>query len=332
MAVDMSPNICGSGLKQFLRLVPEEHPLLEPSEPRRDHLTDIRFIVIYLANHVFMQQSSPAFHYSLIFIAMASPLLLPAPVAAGTIRIGQIFTDPLNPHSDSLFNELDSLPFKTPRVNYDYKETISCDDGGRFIQRQSDTSNESSILVQADSTTYTTLRDPLSAFRYISRRASSQSYLHKAALRYQQLYFVTAIQELSNPRFMGGISSTFNIENLHLHRRDSGAYLDDHDGHIIYAVELRKVFCRIGSPEDPQRPSDVSYAFKHYKLQGEEKLQLAVGLGQSVTAAEFRALVAISSDSDYTDESAGSSDMEDDEDEGCMCCASSISNASYRRY
>lgn len=117
-----------------------------------------------------------------------------------------------------------------------------------------------------------------------------------------------------------------------IRRQDSGISLNEQDGNVVFALELRKVFCRIGSPDEPQRPSDIGYVYKHYRLQGEEELQLAVGLGPVLGADEFINLLGSSSDSDYTDESVDSDAFDDDEDEGCMCCASSISNASYRRY
>ncbi|KAF1980366.1 hypothetical protein BU23DRAFT_7472 [Bimuria novae-zelandiae CBS 107.79] len=263
---------------------------------------------------------------------MATTILLPAPVASSAIRIGQLLTDPLNPDVESFVNEHDSFPLRAPSIQTGFQETISRDGSGRFIERQSHASNATSILIQADQMTHTTLRDPLSAFRYTSRRASSQSYLHKAALRRQPLYFVTATQRITNPRFEAKNDTTLASEKAQVRRQDSGVSLNEQDSDVIYAVELRKVFCRVGSPEEPQRPNDAGYAYKHYKLQGEDELQLAVGFGQPVTVTEFRALVSLASDSDYTDESADSSDFEDEEDEGCMCCASSISNAAYRRY
>lgn len=262
---------------------------------------------------------------------MATAALLPAPVASGTIRIGQLLTDPLNAHGDSFISEHDSLPLKAPVLQTDFSETIYRDDGGRFIAKQS-YPNAAAVMVQADQMIHTTLRDPLSAFRYTSRRASSQAYLHKAALRRQPLFFVTGLQKLINPRFTSSNPDDPATEKSQSYRHDSGVGLKEQDNDVIYAVQLRKVFCRIGTPEEPQRPSDVGYVYKHYRLQGEENLQLAVGFGQSVTPAEFRTLVSMSSDSDFTDESADSSEFDDDEDEGCMCCASSISNAQYRRY
>lgn len=262
---------------------------------------------------------------------MSTTVLLPAPVASGTIRIGQLLADPLNADVDSFINEHDSLPLRAPVFQTDFSEIISRDDGGRFIAKQPQ-SNTDSVMVQATQMIHTRLRDPLSAFRYTSRRASSQAYLHKAALRRQPLFFVTGIQKLTSPHFTYSNPSVSASEKSQIHKNDSGVNLNKFDDDVIYAIELRKVFCRIGSPEEPQRPSDVGYAYKHYRLQGDEDLQLAVGFGQPVSPAEFRMLASIASDSDFTDESADSSEFDEDEDEGCMCCASSISNAKYRRY
>ncbi|KAF2442803.1 hypothetical protein P171DRAFT_49653 [Karstenula rhodostoma CBS 690.94] len=263
---------------------------------------------------------------------MSTTLILPAPAASNLFKIGQLLADPLTPDIDSFHNENDMLSLRAPTVQTEFKEILQCDDAGRFIGRQPHFSKKRSILLQAEKMTHTALRHPLSAFRYTSRRASSQAYLHQAALQRKPLYYVTAIQTLSNHHCMDNRSDILMSTKPQVHRHDSGISLDERDGNVILAVELTKVYCRIGSPDEPQRPSDVGYAYKYYPLQGEEQRQLAVGFGPVVDNQEFKSLVRISSDSDYTDASADSDSFDDDDDEGCMCCSSSISNASYRRY
>lgn len=263
---------------------------------------------------------------------MSATLLLPAPVASTFFKLGQLLADPLNPDIDSFHNENDVLSLRAPTAQTGFKETFQCDDAGRFIARQSHSSKEGSILVQAEKMTHTTLRDPLSAFRYTSRRASSQAYLHQAALQRKPLYYVTAIQTLSNHHYMENSSDFQPSTKPQVRRHDSGISLNERDGNVILAVELTKVYCRVGSPDEPQRPSDIGYVYKYYPLQGEEHRQLAVGFGPAVDNQEFKGLVGLSSDSDYTDASVDSDSFDDDDDEGCMCCSSSISNASYRRY
>ncbi|KAK7183080.1 hypothetical protein DPSP01_005973 [Paraphaeosphaeria sporulosa] len=265
---------------------------------------------------------------------MSAMLLLPAPVASNSFKIGQLLADPLHPDVDSFHNENDMLSLRAPTVQTHFREMLECDDAGQFIGRHShtSTSNERSVLIEAEKMSHTTLRDPLSAFRYVSRRASSQAYLHQAALHRKPLYYVTAIQTLSNYHYMDDDPNIAIAKKPQVRRHDSGISLNEQDGNVILAVELTKVYCRIGSPDEPQRPSDIGYAYKYYPLQGEEQRQLAVGFGPAVDYQEFRNLVGISSDSDYTDASADSDSFDEDEDEGCMCCSSSISNASYRRY
>lgn len=264
---------------------------------------------------------------------MPAVVLLPAPVASGAIKIGQLLADPLNANVDSFINELDSFPLRAPILESNFSETITPDDGGRFVERQSPLASADFVHVRADQMIHTTLRDPLSAFRYTSRRASSQVFLHKAALRRQALLFVTGIQKLTNPQFIYSGGPGSSSDKPQIRRQDSGVSLNEHESDLIYAVELRKVSCRVSSPDEPQGPSEVGYVYKHYRLEGEEDLQLAVGLGQSVTQAELRAFFSGSTDdSDYTEDSADSDEFDDDEDEGCMCCSSSISNAAYRRY
>ncbi|KAJ4360255.1 uncharacterized protein N0V89_000815 [Didymosphaeria variabile] len=200
-------------------------------------------------------------------IIMSDTILMP-PVASGSIKIGQLLVDPLSPDVDSYHNENDALPLRVPTTQTEFEETIHCDDAGRFIGRQFHSSKENSVLVQADQMSYTTLRDPLSAFRYTSRRASSQAYLHQAALRRQPLYYVTAIQTLSNPRFTDDYPGSATPPRPQIRRQDSGISLNEQDDNVILGLELRKVYCRVASPEEPQRPSDVGYAYKNYALLG----------------------------------------------------------------
>ncbi|KAJ4292022.1 hypothetical protein N0V90_009921 [Kalmusia sp. IMI 367209] len=264
---------------------------------------------------------------------MDTTIFLPAPIASGSMRLGQLLTNPLHPSHDSFINEYDTLPTRAPSVQENFKESIARDDGGRLIgslHGRSYALNENSVNMKADQMTYITLRDSLSAFRYTCRRASSQAFLHKMALRRQPLYFVTAIRKLTNPKFTNR-DGNFAASKPQVRRKDSGVSLNELDGDVILTIELRKVTCRIGSPEAPQEPSDVGYAWKHYRLQGENDLQLAVGFGRPIEAAEFRTIVGISSDSDYTDESADSDDFDDDDEAGGFCSAS-IANSAYRRY
>jgi len=254
---------------------------------------------------------------------MSTTIILPTPVASSSITVGQLLLDPLNPDFDSFINPNDSLPLRAPSVQSHYKESVSQDDNGRFTPNtlsSTYSSRENTVLVEADEMSYITLRDSLAAFRYISRRATSQSYLHKMALRRQPLYFVTGLKKLMNPSF----KSTSSLRQFQS-RLVSETPTED----VIFAIEMRKVVSRVGSPEEPQGPADMAYSWKHYQLQGENDLQLAVGLGRPVEAAEFRAFAGISSGSDYTDESAESSDFDFDDDEG-PCCSSCISNAAYR--
>lgn len=104
---------------------------------------------------------------------------------------------------------------------------------------------------------------------------------------------------------------------MHVRRVDSAFGLDhtrivdDKVDDNIFAVELMKVRCRVGPASEPHSVEDIEYEWSYHSL--DDDLQLSIGLGKVLEADELREMAGMASDEEFTDESWGSQD-EDDED------------------
>lgn len=179
-------------------------------------------------------------------------------------------------------------------------------------------------MVQAEQMSYTSLQRPSATFDELRRKTASQSFLRKAARHNQPLYFVTGIQKLKNPTFRKTVVKEGSIAEapaapdtklrLPIHaRRDSALDLEEQTSNdAVFGVELRKVRCRLGAPEEPHALEDIGYSWSYHKLDGRDDLQLAIGYGDVLRAPELRALAGIVSDEDFTDDSYDSDDYDDE--------------------
>ncbi|KAF2247239.1 hypothetical protein BU26DRAFT_403778, partial [Trematosphaeria pertusa] len=231
--------------------------------------------------------------------------LLPAPFASSSLLLGQLLVDPLNPEYQSVSTG-SSHSVEEPVLRAGYKDIILQDDEGRLVSSLADRLHfpqDNLLLVQAEQMSYTSLKSPHAAFEGL-RRSDVHSFLRKMALRDQPLYYVTGIQKLKNPSFKRAVVREGSIAEapassdtklrLPTHvRRDSTMDLEETSNDAIFGAELRKVRCRVGAPEEPHAIEDIDYSWTYHKLDGLDDLQLAIGLGKVLQAAELRALAGI---------------------------------------
>lgn len=255
---------------------------------------------------------------------MSGPILLPAPVAATSFSLGQLLSDPLEPSCTS-FPSVSQPDLNEPHTYARFNDVVSHDDEGRFISSLSGRSFDpytSLVLVQADQMEYTSLRQPTRSFNLLRKDPAVQSYLRTLALRNEPLYYVVGVQKLKNPTFKhatvreGSIAEVRpdNKIRLPMHtRRDSSMDLQEGNTEAVLGLELRKVRCHVGSPEEPHALEDIGYSWTYHTLDSDPDLQLSIGLGKMLEAAELRSLTGIVSDEDFTDESH---DDYSDDDEG----------------
>lgn len=251
---------------------------------------------------------------------MPSPIILPVPLSWTGLSPGQLLVDPLNP-SSTFSSPTSSAPLNDPLVQFNYTDDLIQDADGRLISSRANRTPsphhgdpESVVHLQADRSQYNSLQSPAAAFNALCRDSSSQDYFRKAAKEGQQLYYVTAVQTLTNPCFKKTTSHSpipnppHDSTKLSSHeRRDSALDVEEPSSSAILGVELRKVRCIVGSPLDPHSLEDIDYNWTYQRL-GED-MQLSIGLGKALQAAEFRRLASIVAEEDFSD---GGYDEEED--------------------
>jgi hypothetical protein len=247
--------------------------------------------------------------------AMSSFLVLPAPLPATALTLGQLITDPLSSKSKSL------KPSRTPpskqTTHSKHKDTIIYDDNGRFTSTHSlsnsnktHSSHANLLDLTAEQMAHTTLEQPTAFFNQLRRDTATRTFLRKMTQEQTPVYFVTGIQTVRNPIFKKG-STEDRPGSPHLRlpvrRVDSASDItsstkdpQQQDKECILAVELLKVKCRVGASNEPHDLSDIEYSWSYHAPEevdvdeeedGEE--QLSIGLGKPLEANELRALAGM---------------------------------------
>jgi hypothetical protein len=258
---------------------------------------------------------------------MSNLIVLPTPISSSSITLGQLITNPFCTESPAFDPslELECQSTRTPR----YQETVIHDDRGRFVATKSErhqATRDSTIILDADEASHVSLVQPKVAFDNIRRDAASKAFLRQTAPQHQNLYYVTGIQKLHNLSFRRASVKEGNVAEasggeirlpMHVRRVDSAANITEAKGidevanGSVFAVELCKVRCRIGDASAPHEIDDVDYTWSYHRLDDGD-LQLAIGMGKSLEASEFRLLAGMEDEEDLT----GSWDYRSRDDDG----------------
>lgn len=256
---------------------------------------------------------------------MASSLLLPVPLASNSVLLGQLLSNPLSPSSLSFVSPSVPTPPREIFLQSRYKDVVSHDDDGRLLSRLAEPSlapsEDNILLVQADEMEHLSLKRASTSFDILRQDTAAQTFLRKMALRNQPLYYVVGIQKLKNPTFKRAVVKEGEVNErlsskvrLPMHvRRDSGMALqEDSSTDVVFGIEVRKVKASVGSADEPHVLEDIDYSWTYHMLDVEKELQLSIGLGEPLEAAELRVLAGIVSHEDFTDESYNSDESEGD--------------------
>lgn len=243
---------------------------------------------------------------------MSPVLVLPTPLSSSSFALGQLLSDPLNTQSAS-FKPAVRLAYNKPTLQSHYKDIVSQDDKGHFISSlgKTDSHNGNTICLNADEMSLTSLANPPAAFEALRRDSDTQSFLRKSALQHQPLYFVTGIQKLKNASYRhtsmkAGSTAEAIGHQIRLPmsvRHDSAEPESEEEDskELVFAVELMKVACRVGSKEEPHALEDVDYSWTYHALD-EPYMQLSIGLGKALQPKELRALAGIFIDEDFEEQ------------------------------
>ena len=267
--------------------------------------------------------------------AAAAPLLLPTPLPASTLSLGQLLADPLDPSSLSFTVSPAELP-SSSTTHSKYRDVVSHDEQGRLLSSLSgqplSSSSQNILVLQADNMTTRSLKDSRSAFDSLRSSRSARPFLLEAARRNQPLYYITALQSLSNASFSraaispshsdSSISDIFPIDptptklELPIHfRRDSTMSITstDSSSDAVFGLVARKVLCHVGPREEPHSLEDIGLDWTYHGVDGDDELQLSIGLGGVLGVRELRSLAGM----EWEEERVGSDvsyETEDEED------------------
>ncbi|KAF2124771.1 hypothetical protein P153DRAFT_370684 [Dothidotthia symphoricarpi CBS 119687] len=225
---------------------------------------------------------------------MSKLLILPVPCSPSLISLGQLLTDPLDPTSTS-FHAPTERAGEDCTVQTLYHDTISQDEKGRLIP-SGRYSWANDVEVNAEQSSRHSLTDPNTAFGDLRHDTTNHYFFHQAAILNKPLYFVTSLQTLTKPTFKPAAAkqeSTAETTSLPIHvRRDSAAHdlQDPSKQEIVIAIGLTKVECRVGAANEPHSLDDLHYSWSYHTVDGSD-VQLSIGLGKAVGAAEWRDIV-----------------------------------------
>jgi hypothetical protein len=258
---------------------------------------------------------------------MSLPVILPTPLPSGSISLGQLITDPLQSHIAS-FAPLTKPSNQRTSHSENYRRTIVHDKCGHFIScadAADHASKDNLLYLTAEQSSHIFLVQSKTTFNTLCKNLTARSFLHNSNLQGQSLYYVTGIQTLKNPSFerdqdnvAEGSGSKIRLPS-HVRRMDSAIGLDNTNvsteniEESVFAVELLKVKCLVGSASEPHSVDDVDYEWTYHALEADdEDVQLAIGLGKAVRVEELRRLKGVVDDDGYDGQSwsYGSDDEE----------------------
>ncbi|KAH8731659.1 hypothetical protein GQ44DRAFT_336709 [Phaeosphaeriaceae sp. PMI808] len=237
---------------------------------------------------------------------MSRFIVLPSPLPSSSIALGQLIADPT------------------------HAEVISFNPSTKPTGQHSDIQSNpgypargSLFTLSAEQSSHISLTQPTTTFNAIRNDATARSVLRKSAQKHQPLYYVTGIQTLKAPVLKHATAKGDVAEApatglrlpIHVRRVDSVTNIDNDNINekledSIFAVELLKVRCRVGAASEPHSLQDIGYDWSYHSL-GDEDLQLSIGLGHALDAAELNRLAGAVAGEDFTDDSWGSRSDDD---------------------
>ncbi|OCL11651.1 hypothetical protein AOQ84DRAFT_182453 [Glonium stellatum] len=263
-------------------------------------------------------------------MASSSFVLLPEPVPSSALVLGQLLPNPLAPLSASFVSPstLQADHLSESLVQSQYRDIISVDHESRLAASlnglELGTTPENVLHVQADEMEYKSLKQPNITFDSICQDPAAQQWIQEMALRNQPLYFIVGLRELKNASFKNAPVNDGPLRTsatdapasftLPIHtRRDSSMEIVNSAASGVFGLEVRKVQCRIGRPDEPHSIEDINFTWNYLKANPasrEEDLQLSVGLDRALKPAELRRLAGTDDEDLVSDESYGFSDSE----------------------
>ncbi|KAH9882328.1 hypothetical protein J1614_000564 [Plenodomus biglobosus] len=249
--------------------------------------------------------------------------LLPKPLPADVLVVGQLLTHPLHPERDSFYPdkahaEVDDL--NDYHIQFRYKDLFSTDTEGRFmtnygakfdlgrIYRQPNL-----LTVRAEQMIQRTSQHPSQAFEAVCNDPEARTWIVEQLKAGKPLYIVLGLTELKNATFKRAklqdagaskrlaetpISRDTKVPTSLRGRAEEstlGGLGTEPTISGVFGIDVRHVRARITTPAEPHSLEDIGYRWYYYDvLGGTNKEQLMVGLGEPLKANELRLMLDLS--------------------------------------
>jgi|TARA_R110002003_G_scaffold534_8_gene20270 hypothetical protein len=248
--------------------------------------------------------------------------LLPKPLPADLLTVGQLVTHPLHPERDCFYSqaaheEVDDL--NDYHIQLRYKDVFSVDSEGRFITNYGAKFDLGRIFrqpnllsVKAEQMIQRTSQQPTQAFEAVCSDPEARAWIYEQVKAGKPLYIILGITELKNAAFKraklldAGASNRLNETPLERDakvpkslRGRTGAHLGGIGSEPtisgIFGMDVRHIKAKITTPAEPHSLDDIGYRWYYHDIPGSaNKEQLMVGLGEQLKANELRLMLDLS--------------------------------------
>jgi hypothetical protein len=247
--------------------------------------------------------------------------LLPKPLPADEVTIGQLLIHPLHPERDGYYSQdshekIDEL--NDYHIQLRYKDYFSVDQEGRFMANYGAKFDLGRVYrqpnllsVTAEQMIQRTSQHPVEALHLVLEDPEAREWIQQTVAQNNDFYIIVGITEFKNAVFKrarlqdAGASKRINEMPLEKGakvpravRRNSTIGLSG-ERHVsgVFGMDVRRVTARITVPEEPHRLSDIGYRWFYYPIPGgKNKEQLMVGLGEPLKANELRLMLDLSAE------------------------------------
>ena len=248
--------------------------------------------------------------------------LLPKPLPADVVVVGQLLTHPLHPEQDSFYPdkayaEVDDL--NDFHIQLRYKDLFSVDTEGRFMTNYGAKFDLGKVYrqphlltVKAEQMIQRTSQDPSQAFQAVCNDADARLWVYEQVKAGQPLYIVLGVTELKNAVFKraklhdAGASKRLNETPIERDAKVPGPLRGRSESKLgglgtepqisaVFGMDVRRVAARITTPAEPHALEDIGYRWYYYDVPNStNKEQLMVGLGEALKANELRMMLDLS--------------------------------------
>ncbi|KAF2703034.1 hypothetical protein K504DRAFT_508441 [Pleomassaria siparia CBS 279.74] len=245
--------------------------------------------------------------------------LLPKPLSANDVVVGQLLAHPLHPEKDGFYSEIsheevDDL--NDYNIKLRYKDIFSVDQEGRFMANYGAKFDLGRIYRQPNLLSVTSeqmiqrsSQSPTATFEAVCNDPEARQWIYNLARENKDMYIVVGVTELKNATFKraklqdAGASKRLNelpIESgakvPRAVRRNSTLGIGS-ERYVsgVFGMDVRRVVARITVPAEPHNLADIGYRWGYYDIpDSKNKEQLIVGLGESLKANELRLMLDLS--------------------------------------